>query len=166
MKSPIRRFLVFATGCLALSVFVGGVVPTFRKLSSRFSAENDKARLVSQIVRDTRAMLPAVTDNGIVRLDAIEDAGGALLWRSTLLTYTAADIDPATMRETLKKRALHRINGGENLSRVVLMGIPLKYVYSDSLGQPCVTFDVSRDDLALFRREMLESSAPNKPAAP
>lgn len=166
MKSPIRRFLVFAIGYLVLFVFVGGVVPTFRKLASRFSAESDKAHLVSQIVRDTRDMLPAVTDNGLVRVDAIEDAGGALLWRSTLLTYTVADIDPGTMREILKKRALHRIDSGENLSRVVLMGIPLKYVYSDSLGQPCVTFDVRREDLALFRREMPESSAPNKTAAP
>ncbi len=160
MKTAIRRFLVFAASCLLLFVFVGAVVPTFRKLSSRFLSGGDKAQLVSKIVREAGDTLPTVTDNGLVRLDAIESGDGALVWRHTLLTYTAADIDPATMREVLKERALHRIDSGENLSRVVLMGVPFQYVYSDRLGQPCVTFDVRKDDLILFRREKLDGIGP------
>jgi hypothetical protein len=166
MKSLIRRFLVIAAGLLLLSVFVGGVVPTFRKLSSRFLADSDKAQVISQIVHETRDMLPAVIDRGLVRVDAIEAGDGALVWKHTLLTYTAAEIDPAKMQEVLKQRALHRIDAGENLSQVVLMRIPLKYVYSDKLGQPCVTFDVRRDDLILFRRERLKDRGQVSTAAP
>jgi len=157
MKSPIRRLLLFAAGFLLLFVFVGGVIPTFRKLSGRVSAESDKAQVIGQIVRETKDMLPTITDKGLVRVDAIEDGGGALVWRNTLLTYTAADIDPAKMQAVLKERALHRIDAGENLSNVVLMGIPLRYIYNDKLGQPCVTFDVRRNDLILFRRERLKA---------
>jgi hypothetical protein len=157
MKSIIWRFLVFVASLLLLFVFVGGVLPTFRKLSSRFSADGDKAQVISQIVRETRDMFPTITDKGLVRIDAIEDGGGVLVWRNTLLTYTAAEIDPAKMKEVLKERALHRIDAGQNLSKVVLMGVPLKYLYNDKLGQPCVAFDVRRDDLILFRRERLKA---------
>lgn len=166
MVSFIRRFLVFAVGLVLLFIFVGGVIPALRKLASRFSADSNKTHIIQQIVGDTKGMLPTVTDKGLVRVDALEDEHGALVWRNTLLTYTAAEIDPIKMQQVLKERALHRVDAGEKLSRVVLMGIPLKYVYGDRLGQQCVTFDVRKDDLILFRRQRLQGSGPVSPTTP